>query len=88
MVRCSRSPAVLSPQVCGQGNQTAAELTVMAAVSWEWDCVKRGLSHPPAGHTAHHIPTIPSWHKRTIQQQGVLIVVSGGFQKQAQAREL
>lgn len=35
----------------------------MVAVSWEWDCVKRGLSHPPTGHTAHHIPTIPSWYK-------------------------
>lgn len=25
--------------------------------------MKRGLIHLPTGHTAHHIPTIPSWHK-------------------------
>lgn len=35
----------------------------MVAVSWEWGCVKWGLTHPPTGHTAHRIPTIPSWHK-------------------------
>lgn len=35
----------------------------MATLSWEWGCAKPGLIHPPAGHTAYHIPTIPSWHK-------------------------
>lgn len=25
--------------------------------------MKPGLIHPPARHSAHHIPTIPSWHK-------------------------
>lgn len=45
------------------GRETKLLLTVMVAVSWEWDCVKLGLSYPPTGHTAHHIPTIPSWYK-------------------------